>query len=113
LPEFYKQKKRHLTTANYYKFRDKVLIIAEPASRVLFYISFIVLMLNLYLWPSVLAIFGVRMITQFTVFALAQKKFDEKGLLPFMPIFDILSPLINTAIYIGSQRQSTGKNRWD
>jgi len=111
--EFFKQKKRHLTTANYYKLQDKVLLIAEPVSRVLFYVSFIILLLNLYLWPVVLAIFGVRIITQFIVFALTQKILDEKGLLPVMPIFDILSPFINIAIYIGSQRQSAGKNRWD
>jgi cellulose synthase/poly-beta-1,6-N-acetylglucosamine synthase-like glycosyltransferase len=111
--EFYKQKKRHLTTANHYKFKDKALLIAEPASRVLFYISFIILLANLYLWPVLLVILGVRMITQFTVFGLVQKKLNEKGLLPFMPIFDILSPFINTAIYIGSQRQSAGKNKWN
>ena len=111
--EFYKQKKRHLTTANHYKIRDKALLIAEPASRVLFYVSFIILLANLYMWPVVLAIFGVRMITQFTVFSLIQKKLNEKGLLPFIPIFDILSPFINTAIYLGSQRQSAGKNKWN
>jgi len=111
--EFYKQKKRHLTTANHYKSRDKALLIGEPASRVLFYVSFIILLSNLYMWPFVLALFGVRIITQVTVFALNQKKFNEKGLLLLMPIFDVLSPFINIAIYIGSQRQSAGKNLWN
>lgn len=111
--EFYKQKKRHLTTANHYKLRDKALLIAEPASRVLFYVSFIILLANLYLWPVVLVIFGIRLITQLIVLSLVQKKLNEKGLLPFIPIFDILSPLINTAIYIGSQRQSAGRNKWN
>ena len=40
LSEFYKQKKRHLTTAVHYKLRDKVALISEPVSRVLFYTSF-------------------------------------------------------------------------
>jgi poly-beta-1,6-N-acetyl-D-glucosamine synthase len=111
--EFYKQKKRHLTTANYYKFRNKVALITEPVSRVLFYFSLIVLLSNLFLWPVVLAIFGVRIITQCTVFALIQKKLNDRGLLPWMPIFDILSPFINTVIYIGSLRQRAGKNRWN
>jgi len=65
------------------------------------------------MWPFVLALFGVRIITQVTVFALNQKKFNEKGLLLLMPIFDVLSPFINIAIYIGSQRQSAGKNLWN
>ena len=83
--EFYKQKKRHLTTANYYKFRDKVALITEPVSRVLFYFSLIVLLSNLFLWPVVLAIFGVRIITQFIVFALIQKKFNESGIITLDP----------------------------
>jgi len=111
--EFYKQKKRHLTTANHYKIRDKALLIGEPASRVLFYVSFVILMSNLCMWPLVLALFGVRIFTMVTVFALNQKKFNEQGLLLFMPIFDLLSPFINIAIYIGSQRQSAGKNLWN
>jgi biofilm PGA synthesis N-glycosyltransferase PgaC len=112
IEEFCKQKKRHLTTANHYKPGDKVALLAETVSRVLFYIIFIVLLSNLYLWPVVLGIFGVRLITQFTVFTLNQKKFNEQGLLPWLPIFDILSPLINAVLHTGSLRQGTGKNKW-
>src|SRR5664279_3923121 len=36
------QKRRHLTTAPYYKFRDKFLLFMEPLMRILFYIAFIV-----------------------------------------------------------------------
>ncbi len=112
IEEFFRQKKRHLTTANHYKLRDKILLIAEPATRVLFYTAFAVLLANLFLWPFILAIFGIRMITQFTVFTLNQKKLNERGLLLFLQIFDILSPFINAVIYIGSLRQGTGNNRW-
>jgi hypothetical protein len=112
IEEFFRQKKRHLTTANQYKLRDKLVLVAEPVARVLFYVTFIVLLANLYMWSVLLVVFGIRMIIQFTVFALNQKKLNEHGLLPFLQIFDILSPLINAVIYSGSQRQSTGKNRW-
>jgi len=110
--EFYKQKKRHLTTANHYKPWDKVALMAEPVSRVLFYISFIVLLSNLFLWPVVLCVFTVRVIIHVTVFILNQKKFNEQGLLPWLPIFDILSPFINAVFYAGSLRDTTGKNKW-
>ena len=56
------QKKRHLTTAPYYKFRDKFLLITEPLTRILFYSSFIILLIFLYLWPWVVAVFGLRLI---------------------------------------------------
>jgi poly-beta-1,6-N-acetyl-D-glucosamine synthase len=112
IKEFYKQKKRHLTTANHYKPRDKVALLTEPVSRALFYISFIVLLSNQFLWPLVLGVFTVRVITLVTVFILNQKKFNEQGLLPWLPIFDILSPFINAVFYAGSLREGTGKNKW-
>jgi biofilm PGA synthesis N-glycosyltransferase PgaC len=111
--EFFRQKKRHLTTARYYKPVDKLALVAEPTARMIFYAGFITLLLKLYLWPVVLAIFGIRLIIQFTVFILLQKKFNEQALLPFLPIFDIMSPFINTAIFIGSQRQGAKKYRWN
>jgi len=111
--EFLRQKKRHLTTAKYYKPGDKLALIAEPAARVVFYASFVLLISNLYLWPVVLSIFGTRLIIQLTIFILIQKRLNEKGLLPFLPIFDILSPFINTVVFVGSQRQGTRKHLWN
>lgn len=109
---FYKQKTRHLTTANYYKLRDKVILTAEPFSRVLFYSAFIILISNLYMWPVVVGIFVTRSILQFIVFSLNQRRFNEQGILPWTPVFDILSPFINALLYAGSLRQGTGKNKW-
>jgi biofilm PGA synthesis N-glycosyltransferase PgaC len=112
LNAFYKQKKRHLTTAVHYKQKDKVALMSEPVSRVLFYASFIILISNLFLWPVVLGVFAARLIAQFTVFILNQKKFNEPGLLQWVPIFDVLSPFINAVLFAGSLREGTGKNKW-
>jgi len=109
---FYKQKVRHLTTAVHYKLRDKVALISEPVSRVLFYVSFAILISNLFLWQLVLAVFAVRLAGQITVFMLNQKKFNEPGLLGWVPIFDIFSPFINALLYAGSLWEGTGKNKW-
>ncbi|MBP1665235.1 MAG: hypothetical protein H6Q23_95, partial [Bacteroidetes bacterium] len=67
----------------------------------------------LYLWPLLLAVFAIRLITQVTVLVLIQKKLNEEGLLPFLQIFDILSPFINAVIYIGSLRQGAGRYKWN
>ncbi len=106
------QKKRHLTTAPYYKPGDKFLLITEPFTRMLFYSAFIILLSFLFLWPWVLAIFVVRLITQITVFTLDRKKLNESGLLAYLLIFDIFSPLINGIIFISNNRIISGKNRW-
>ena len=106
------QKKRHLTTAPYYKLRDKLLLTIEPASRIIFYASLIILLSTHTFWEFVLALFGLRFITQIFVFALTGKKLNEKGLVLYSLIFDIFSPLINGAIYISNSLSKPGKNRW-
>jgi poly-beta-1,6-N-acetyl-D-glucosamine synthase len=105
------QKQRHLTTAPFYKMRDKLLLLTEPLSRVIFYISLIVLLSFGYLWLYVLAIIGLRLITQTAVISLVQKKLNEAGLVLYSLIFDIFSPLINSIIFLGSRKRS-GKNKW-
>jgi cellulose synthase/poly-beta-1,6-N-acetylglucosamine synthase-like glycosyltransferase len=107
------QKKRHLTTAPYYKFRDKILLITEPAARMLFYITFIILISNLFMWPWLAAVFGIRLICQITVFTLVQKKLNDSDLLFYMLFFDIFSPLINLIIFLSNTRNRPGSNKWN
>jgi hypothetical protein len=106
------QKKRHLTTAPYYKFRDKFLLTIEPFTRVLFYTALIILLSYTFLWPWVLAIFASRLITQIIVFLLNQKKLNEPGLLGYLLFFDIFSPFINSIIFLSNTRSKSGNNKW-
>ncbi len=110
--EFYEQKRRHMTTARHYKFADKIILIAEPASRTLFYVLFIILLSNLFMWPVLVAVFGIRLTLQVIVLTITQQRLDERGLLPWSLIFDIISPFINSSIYAAYLRQSPGKNVW-
>ncbi len=107
-----KQKKRHLTTAPYYKLRDKLLLIIEPLSRILFYTTLIILLSFTYLWPFVAGIFGLRLIIQIVVFAAVHKKLNEQGLLGYSIFFDIFSPLLTFIISLGNIRSKSDKNRW-
>lgn len=110
--ELFRQKRRHLTTADYYKLRDKLILITEPASRLLFYLSFIVLASELFLLPVVLAVFGIRLVVQIIVFALACRKFNEPHLLVYSIIFDIFSPFLNALFYTEKYRQGKRINQW-
>ena len=112
LREYIKQKKRHYTTAPHYKLRDKLILFVEPASRVLFYATMIILLSFLFLWPYVIAIFGIRLIVQIIVLILVSRKLNEPGIVPFSLFFDILSPLIYTVIYISKPGRKSGRNRW-
>jgi biofilm PGA synthesis N-glycosyltransferase PgaC len=112
LKEWVIQKKRHLTTAPYYRMRDKILLIAEPASRIIFYISLIMLLVFRYKWILVETVFGLRLTAQIVVFTLNRRKLNEPGLLPFLFFFDIFSPLLNGALIISNTGSKSGKNRW-
>jgi cellulose synthase/poly-beta-1,6-N-acetylglucosamine synthase-like glycosyltransferase len=110
--EWVTQKKRHLTTAPYYKLKDKLLLITEPLSRVIFYTAFIALLSFSFLHPVVLAIFGLRLLTQIIVLILVQKKLNEPGLIAYSLIFDIFSPVINSIVYLGNFGNRSGKVLW-
>jgi poly-beta-1,6-N-acetyl-D-glucosamine synthase len=112
LKEWIIQKKRHLTTAPYYRFRDKFVLIIEPATRVLFYSALIALLCLKFNWIWISSVFGVRLITQYTVHFLTRKKLNEPGLLPYLLIFDILSPLLNGILFLSNTGSKSGKNRW-
>jgi cellulose synthase/poly-beta-1,6-N-acetylglucosamine synthase-like glycosyltransferase len=110
--EWIRQKKRHLTTAPYYKQRDKLLLITEPASRMSFYLLFILLIASGHYWQLTSAVFLVRLITQIFVLALAGKKLNEQGLLKYSLIFDIFSPVINGILFLSGKLSMSGKNTW-
>jgi cellulose synthase/poly-beta-1,6-N-acetylglucosamine synthase-like glycosyltransferase len=112
LSEWIAQKGRHLTTAPYYKLRDKIILGLEPLSRIIFYSSFIVMLSTSSFRIAVLGIFGIKLITQITVLSLVQKKLEETGLVAYSVIFDIFSPLINGILYFDNKRRTPGKNEW-
>jgi hypothetical protein len=112
MAEWIKQKQRHLTTARFYRIRDKFLLTLEPLSRVIFYTFFIILVSFHYLWPYVITVFGFRLIAQVTVLALAQKKLNEEKLLLNSLIFDIFSPIINSVLYFSTFHNRSGRNTW-
>jgi biofilm PGA synthesis N-glycosyltransferase PgaC len=112
LKEWITQKKRHLSTAKYYKLRDKILLITEPFTRILFYAAFILLLCYTFLWPFVLTVFGLRLATQIIVLTLVTKKLNEPGLIIYSLFFDIFSPVINSIVFLSSTRSRSGKNRW-
>ena len=110
--DWFKQKKRHMTTASYYKPGNKFRIITEPFARVLFYTALIILLANLFLWQYVLIICGLRLIVHTIVITLAQRRLNEPGIGLLSIFFDIFSPVINGTIYISNIFSRTGRNKW-
>ena len=84
-----RQKYRHLSTATHYKKRHQLLLGLLHTSHILFYISFIWLIMGGYGLALVFFLFLIRLIFQATVFGGALIKMKEKGLIYYLPLLDV------------------------
>jgi len=110
--EWIAQKKRHFTTAPLYKTRDKFLLLLEPSSRLIFYITFIILISFTFLWPYVISVFVIRLAAEITIFTLVQKRLNEEGIVGWGLAFDIISPFVNSILFLTNIVRKPGNNRW-
>jgi glycosyltransferase involved in cell wall biosynthesis len=111
IKEWIKQKRRHLTTGRYYKTRDKFLLGAEVVSRMLFYLSFIYILIIKIPFEVPLAVFLFRMIIQLTVFKFTMLCLHEKFLLLSSLLYDFISPFLNFGLFL-SNLSSAENNKW-
>lgn len=105
------QKRRHLSTAGYYKRKYKLLLGMELFSRFIFYVFFLILMLININITVALCLFGIRLFVQLVTIKSVMNRLNEKYLLLISPLMDIIMPLINLYLmllnYFG-----TNRNRW-
>jgi cellulose synthase/poly-beta-1,6-N-acetylglucosamine synthase-like glycosyltransferase len=99
---WFRQKKRHLTTGRFYKFKHKLLLGTFAVSQTLFLLLFALLMLMDYNIPAVLSLFFARMIIQMFVFRQCMLKLNEKNIWLFVPLFEILFLIINTSAAVSN-----------
>lgn len=109
---WYYQKKRHLTTGHFYKFKHKFVLGLEILSRVLFYISFIFSFVYNSLIIVFTATFFVRFILQLVIFYNASVKFNEKKVFYLGIIFDLILPFINFIIHLGNIKLRKRRNEF-
>ncbi|WP_282136303.1 glycosyltransferase [Seonamhaeicola maritimus] len=94
--DWFKQKRRHVSTAKFYKLKHKVLLTLVFCTQFLFWILSIILLASLFNWQIVLSLFLFRIIIQYIVYGLSAKKLEETDLLwllPFLEFFLIISQL--------------------
>jgi len=110
LSKWFTQKKRHVSTAKFYKLKHKLVLGLFYVSQILFWLLSLILLLTLFNWKIVLALFLLRFIIQYIVVGLSAKKLNEQDtiiLLPFLELFLIVSQM---AIFISNITSKQG--RW-
>lgn len=112
--EWMRQKRRHFTTSKFYHSGTKRRLLLYGGSQFLFYFFFALTLtfsfsldytaLPFYYCLIALFVFIVRVVTQYVIFSGVSKRLGEKGLLSFMPLYDmffsIFTPLLAFSIKI-------------
>lgn len=98
--KWFRQKRRHVSTANHYKFSHKSLLTLFYISQIFFWILSIVLISTLFFWKFVLALILFRFIMQFFVFGFSAKKLNEIDVLFLLPFLELFLIVFQLTIFI-------------
>ncbi|MEO9571654.1 MAG: glycosyltransferase [Polaribacter sp.] len=97
--EWFRQKRRHISTANYYKFKHKFFLGLFFMSKVLFFILATTLFF-FYPWQIILPIFLTYYLVQFIVIGFSAKKLSEPTLIYVLPFLEIGLLIFHLSIFI-------------
>ncbi|MEW4924898.1 glycosyltransferase [Algibacter sp. 2305UL17-15] len=101
--DWYVQKRRHVSTAKYYKRNHKVLLALFYITNVLFWGLAILLLSVLYAPILAICLILFRITVQYIVYVFSAKKLHEKDLLPFLPFLEIFLITFQLAIFISNK----------
>ncbi len=90
LKDWIRQKRRHIVTGKYYKFKHKILLGSYSLSRFLFFATFISLVSVVYNINVVLPLFILRLAGFLVLHNFCMKKFAVKNLLVISPLLEII-----------------------
>jgi glycosyltransferase involved in cell wall biosynthesis len=94
------QKRRHISTASYYKLSHKLLLGLLYLSQISFWIIAIILLIFQYKLYWILGIIGFRFLFTFIIIGLSAKKLNERNLLLLSPILELFLMLSQLKFYI-------------
>jgi len=101
LKEWFRQKRRHVSTSSAYKFKHKFFLGLFFISKFLFWIlAPVTLIINPSLIP-ILAV-GIYFLLNFITVAISANKLKELSLIPFLPFFELFLVLFQISIFIAN-----------
>ncbi|WP_299115195.1 glycosyltransferase [uncultured Winogradskyella sp.] len=96
------QKRRHVSTANFYKTKHKLLLGLFYASQFLFWVLGTLLFVLVYDWMWVVALITLRFIVQLISLGFAAKKLDEVNLILLTPFLELFLITAQLSIFIAN-----------
>ena len=105
--EWFKQKRRHMSTAKYYKWSHKFSLAMQSGSTLIFYLLLIALLILRFEWRILLSLYAVSLLIRLPIIFGVTKKLNEKDLVWAFPVLDIihtfLQPVFFTANLLNKQ----------
>jgi len=109
---YIRDRRMQMASVPMYPTRDRLLMAAEPMARAVFYLSTAILTATLNMWqvtaPLATIVIGIRAM----VLHRASICFAEKGITAYAVLFDILSPFIDSLLYIAKFGNKAGTRAW-
>ncbi|RNC85114.1 MAG: glycosyltransferase [Winogradskyella sp.] len=97
--DWFRQKRRHISTAKYYKPAHKFLLGLYFLSQFLFWSLALLLLSFLFHWKIVLTLLGVRIFLQMISLGISAKKLKSSDLIVLLPILEIFLILFQLTIF--------------
>ena len=94
------QKRRHISTASYYKPIHQFLLGLFYVSQILFWTLALLLLITTFQWKIVLEIVLFRIAIQYIIIGLSAKKLNEKDLIIWSPFLELFLILMQMSIFI-------------
>jgi glycosyltransferase involved in cell wall biosynthesis len=110
MKDYFKQKKRHITTARKYKPIHRLLLVIQPLSLVLFWLS-VGLLLVFHTWLYiVLGVVALRVIVQIFIFSQLSKKMGFRRLIFLTPVLEVMLFCFTGAAHLSNAM--TKQTKW-
>ncbi|MGO4772370.1 glycosyltransferase [Flavobacterium sp. W22_SRS_FK3] len=100
--EWFTQKRRHIATAHYYKFFDKIQLGLFYSSQLLFFLLVIILLAFQFQWIAVLALLATRYLIAWVVMGFSAGKLKENDLKVWFPVVEIVLIFTQINIFISN-----------
>ena len=101
LNDWFRQKRRHVSTASHYKLKHQFFLGLFFLSKILF-LSLTIPMLFIYPIENILPIIFSYYLFQFVIIGLSAKKLQEKQLIYFLPFLELFLVLFQFSIFIAN-----------
>lgn len=99
---WFKQKRRHISTAKYYKFKHKSLLALFYITNFLFWVLAIQLLIVAFHWEVILILIALRLISLYIVVGYSSRKLNETDLIIWTPFLEIFLIVVQLTIFINN-----------